>query len=100
MTFSEPVVGVEASDLTLNGKAASSLTGRGDAYLFTFTNTEPGELTLRWQQDAGIVDLAATPNEFDWQNPSEVRSYQLMDQDAPFVSRILPPPGQQLSKFT
>ena len=100
VTFSEPVVGVEASDLTLNGKAASSLTGGGDAYLFTFTNTEPGELTLRWQQDAGIVDLAATPNEFDWQNPSEVRSYQLMDQDAPSVSRILPPPGQQLSEFT
>ncbi|MDA7665333.1 lamin tail domain-containing protein [Verrucomicrobia bacterium] len=100
VTFSEPVVGVEASDLTLNGKAASSLTGSGDAYLFTFTNTEPGELTLRWEQDAGIVDLAATPNEFDWQNPSEIRSYQLMDQDAPFVSRILPLPGQQLSGFT
>lgn len=100
VTFSEPVVGVEASDLTLNGKPASRLTGGGDAYLFTFTNTEPGELTLRWQQDAGIVDLAATPNEFDWQNPSEVRSYQLMDQNAPSVIRIFPLPGQQLSEFT
>ena len=73
----------------MNGKAASSLTGGGDAYLFTFKNTEPGELTLRWQQDAGIVDLAATPNEFDWQNPSEVRSYQLIDHDQSIDRNVL-----------
>ena len=100
ITFSEPVVGVEASDLILNGVPALRLTGSGENYRFTFPTPEPGELTLRWQQDAGIVDLAANPNEFDWQNPSEIRLYQLIDQDAPFVSRVFPLPGQQLREFS
>jgi hypothetical protein len=100
ITFSEPVVGVEASDLALNGNSALRVTGSGDTYLFTFANPEPGELTLRWQQDVGIVDLAANPNEFNWQEPTEVRLYQLIDLDAPFVSRIFPLPDQTLSEFS
>jgi hypothetical protein len=76
------------------------LTGSGDSYLFSFANPEPGELTLRWEQDAGIVDLAVNPNEFDWQNPSEIRLYQLIDQDAPFVSRVFPPAKSTIERFS
>ena len=64
VTFSEPVTGVDASDLILNGISALGVTCSGDTYQFTFANPEPGELTLRWQQDAGIVDLAPNPNAF------------------------------------
>ncbi len=99
ITFSELVIGVEASDLILNGNSADRVIGNGDTYVFTFSNPEPGELTLRWQQDAGITDLAVTPNEFDWQASDEIRIYQLIDQDAPFVQRIFPLPDQTLKQF-
>ena len=60
--FSEPVQGVEARDLTLNGVPAQSLSGRGDTWRFGFAPPEPGSLTLRWEQETGITDLARTPN--------------------------------------
>ncbi len=100
ITFSEPVRGVQAEDLALNEQAALRVSGRDDSYLFTFAPPAPGELTLRWQQNPGIEDLAARPNAFDWQAPSELRVYQLLDADAPFVSRVFPLPDQRLSDFT
>ena len=99
VTFSEPVSGVDAGDLALNSQSALRVSGRGDSYLFTFAPPEPGELTLRWQQDPGIQDLAARPNGFDWQASSEIRVYQLIDEDAPFVKQVFPLPDQRLSQF-
>ena len=95
--FSEPVQGVEARDLTLNGVPAQSLSGRGDTWRFGFAPPEPGSLTLRWEQETGITDLARTPNPFDGQAASETRLYQLLDENAPHIIDIFPRPGQALS---
>ncbi|MBT5705721.1 MAG: hypothetical protein HOI66_05300, partial [Verrucomicrobia bacterium] len=100
LTFSEPVRGVDARDLALNGISAARVRGSGDSYIFTFSNPEPGELTLQWNQDAGIRDLAANPNPFDWKAPSETRLFRLIDANAPFVTRIYPLPGQSLREFS
>ncbi len=100
VTFSEPVQGVDAADLGLNGVPATRVRSSGNSYQFTFSNPEPGELTLRWEQDNGIQDLAATPNAFDWQALTETRQYLLVDENAPFVSSIFPLPNQHLQEFS
>ena len=100
INFSEPVRGVDARDLALNGVAATRVRGSGDSYIFSFASPQPGELTLRWSQDAGIQDLAASPNLFDWQAPSETRLYRLIDANAPFVTRVFPLPNQSLREFS
>ena len=100
VTFSEPVRGVDAADLSLNGVPATRVRASGNSYQFTFANVEPGELTLRWEQDNGIQDLASNPNLFDWQAPTETRQYLLVDANAPFVSSIFPLPNQVLHEFS
>jgi len=100
LQFSEPVRGVDRGDLTLNGVSAVGMTGSGDTYRFQFAGTSSRELTLRWPQDPGIEDLASPPNGFDWQSTSEVRVYQVLDQDAPHVTHIFPRAGQRLPSFS
>ncbi|MDB6148773.1 MAG: hypothetical protein JWQ44_221 [Chthoniobacter sp.] len=63
--FSESVDGVNASDLTVNGVAASAVTGSGQGpYLFTVTPPAAGAVTLAWVAGHGIQDTATTPNAF------------------------------------
>ena len=100
LQFSEPVRGVDRGDLTLNGVSAVGMTGSGDSYRFQFAGASSRELTLRWPQDPGIEDLASPPNGFEWQSTSEVRVYQVLDQDAPHVSHIFPRAGQRLPSFS
>ena len=59
VTFSEFVVGVEASDLTSNGNPAVTVTGEGAGpYLFRFAPQEDGLTSLSWTNEHGISDLA------------------------------------------
>ena len=97
VTFSEPVHGVDASDLALNGQPAIRLRARGNEYEFVFSPPNPGPLTLAWEMDANIEDLATPPNPFDWHSPGEIRRYQLIDLEAPFITQIHPPPAQALA---
>jgi len=62
VSFSEPVAGVDAADLLINGAAASgiSLTGPG-RYLFTFPQPANGSVSVAWSATHGIVDFAANP---------------------------------------
>jgi hypothetical protein len=60
--FSEPVAGVDAGDLLINGAAASgiSVTGSG-RYLFTFPQPANGTVSVAWAPAHGIADFAANP---------------------------------------
>jgi hypothetical protein len=62
VTFSEPVVGIEAGDLLVNGAPASSLSviaaGR---YLFSFAQPADGLVQLAWHASHGIRDFANNP---------------------------------------
>jgi hypothetical protein len=86
--FSEPVTGVEAADLLINGAGATNLIVFSPAvYGFEFPEPPPGVVQVGWRSGHGITDLAGTPNGFaggDW-------TYTL-DPD-------LPPPGVILSEF-
>jgi hypothetical protein len=62
VSFSEPVAGVDAGDLLINGVPASgiSVTGPG-RYLFTFPQPANGAVSVAWSTTHGIVDFAANP---------------------------------------
>ena len=65
VTFSEPVVGVDASDLLVNGQPASQVSGEGSGpYTFGFGAPGSGVVEVRWAVNHGITDLALSPNGF------------------------------------
>ena len=65
VTFSEPVAGVDASELIVNGQPASQVSGDGAGpYTFSFAAPLPGPVQLSWSANAGIHDLAPSANAF------------------------------------
>ncbi len=60
VTFSEPVIGVDAADLLVAGVAATAVTG-SDAGPYVFTCAQPpiGPVTIEFAVGHGIQDLAA-----------------------------------------
>jgi len=58
--FSEPVLGVSAADLRVNGVAATNVTG-GEAgpYVFTFPPPAAGAVNFTWAPGHGITDFAS-----------------------------------------
>ncbi|MBI4660504.1 MAG: lamin tail domain-containing protein [Verrucomicrobia bacterium] len=69
--FSEPVEGIDASDLLINGVAATKATGEmSGPYRFQFAQPPPGRVRFSWSANHAIHDLAAPANPFlageDW----------------------------------
>lgn len=63
--FSEPVTGVDADALRINGQPSTSVIPVGASqYLFTFPNPNPGPVEMAWNVQAVILDLASPPNAF------------------------------------
>ena len=62
------MLGVDASDLTLNGKPATQVVGVGAGpYRFSFPEAQAGVVTLAWSADPGIVADEAMPVNFHGQ---------------------------------
>lgn len=58
--FNEPVQGVDASDLLVNGQPAVEVTGaEAGPYVFTFTEPVPGQVQFTWASNHGIHDYAS-----------------------------------------
>lgn len=65
VTFSEPVVGVDAADLLVNGVPALSVMTNGNQFVFTVAQPPSGTVNVSWASSPGIVDLTAgSPNPF------------------------------------
>ncbi len=63
--FSEPVQGVDASDLLINNVPATGLIfGIPGQFVFSFPATATGAVTVAFASGHGITDLALTPNVF------------------------------------
>jgi hypothetical protein len=61
--FSEPVTGVDARDLLINGAAATNVTGFGlGPYVFSFPQPPLGTVSFSWAPGNGITDLAPLAN--------------------------------------
>ncbi len=67
VTFNEPVSGVDAADLLVNGTPALAMTGGGVNYTFSVPTPSSGNtstVSVTWTTNNGIFDLAAAPNAF------------------------------------
>jgi hypothetical protein len=63
--FSEPVAGVDAGDLRINGAGATNVSVLGQGrYLFKFPSPTNGLVSVSWAAGHGIVDFASVPNAF------------------------------------
>ncbi len=96
MSFSEPVVGVNASDLLINGQPAASVTGSNATFTFTFRQPNASLINVTWAANHGIRDLATVPNPFDATAAGATWSYPTVDNLPPTLSSILPLPGSSV----
>ncbi|MGC9035451.1 MAG: hypothetical protein ACP5K7_06400, partial [Verrucomicrobiia bacterium] len=65
VVFSEPVTGVDASDLLINGVPATTLSGSGSNYIFGFPQPPYGNVQITWATNHGIYDIGVPPLPFD-----------------------------------
>lgn len=96
VTFSEPVTGVDAGDLLLNGIPVDGVSGGGTTYTFNFPQPPYGEVFVRWSPGNGIADEATPPNPFNGAGAGATWQYTLIDQTPPSVTTIFPTPGSAL----
>ena len=85
VTFTQPVVGVQAEDLILNGSSGTNVTGSGAVYTFGFSPPSPGVVEASWNGGHNITDLSG--NRLDDLGASTVWEYTLIDTVAPAVTR-------------
>jgi hypothetical protein len=84
VTFSEPVSGVAASDLGVNGEPIVSVTGTGAGpYVFSFPQPPPGSVSLGWDADHSIAGLGTG----EFVTPAGW-NYTLVDNVAPDLGKI------------
>ena len=93
VNFDEPVEGVDASDLLINGKPALAVTGGGRTWVFEPGPLSHGKVQLTWVQDHGITDQALTPNAFKATAAGNRWTYTFADDNPPHVRRANPPAG-------
>ncbi len=87
--FSEPVAGVDASDLLINGSPATSLTAVATSqFRFTFPEPPVGAVQFTWAAAHGITDLASPPNNFA-ASPWAARLDPDASEAAPYLSEFM-----------
>ncbi|MEY2409938.1 MAG: hypothetical protein QOF48_2608, partial [Verrucomicrobiota bacterium] len=101
VTFSEPVSGVDAADLLVNGVAASSVTPvSASVYSFGFPQPAYGTVFITWSAGHSIVDQAQPPNPFNATGPGATWQYNLIDQTAPTLATLSPAAGSTIRALT
>jgi hypothetical protein len=98
--FSEPVVGVNASDLLINGVPASSVSGGSEMYTFAFTQPPLGNVQISWAGAHGIADAAAPGHPFVATGPGATWQYSLVDNIEPTLVYQLPFAGVTTRSLT
>lgn len=96
VVFSEPVTGVLAEDLILGGAPATTVTGSGTTYTFTFPLSPAGPLALAWSTDQQIMDLEPAPKRFLGTQAWETGQYTNADTVAPYAASVYPSPGARV----
>jgi hypothetical protein len=100
VTFSEAVANVNASDLLINGIAATGMSGSGSNYTFTFAQPNTASIVFTWAALHGITDLATLPNAFDGTAAAARWQYRTMDNVAPVIATIYPPAGSTVRELS
>ena len=100
VTFTEPVTGVDAADLLVNGLPAASVTGSGASYTFTFAPPADGIVLIAWDARHAIVDFENPPRPFDPHGAGATWQYSLADAFAPIAAQITPASGATVRSLT
>ncbi|MGC8830247.1 MAG: lamin tail domain-containing protein [Verrucomicrobiia bacterium] len=101
VTFSENVIGVDASDLLVNGVPATSVSGSGSNYTFVVVQPPYGTVNVSWAANHGITDIGYPANlPFDETAPGATWTYQLVDLIPPIVVSQTPPAGSTVSSLS
>jgi hypothetical protein len=90
VVFSEPVLGVNAADLLINGVAATAVTGGSEQHTFTFPQPAYGTVNVTWAGAHGITDEASPPHPFNATAQGATWSYTLADISPPLVVNLIP----------
>jgi hypothetical protein len=99
VTFTEPVLGIDASDLLINGKPATNVSGSGAIYSFTFAQPNSSTVTVAWAMNHGIRDAAARANAFDATAAGATWSYSHAEAVAP-TAQVTPSPSFTVRSLT
>lgn len=94
--YSEPVDGVNASDLLINAVPAASVSGSNSIYTFSFPQPTEGVLRVEFAPNHGIVDRELPPKPFvggAWQ-------YTLVDNVAPTIVLTEPAAGATVQSLS
>jgi len=95
--FREPVSGVHAADLRINGVPATSVEGTGDGpYDFDFTQPANGNVSVAWAAGHGIADQSAARNAFAGGNWSYSLNTNAVWEDRVVISEIMYHPASEL----
>jgi len=92
LSFSEPIAGLEADDLLINGEPALDVELSGNStYTFTCSTPLPGFVSVYFDPAHGVTDLAGNP--FDQSASGATWSYTVADSFPPLAGRLSPPQG-------
>ena len=98
VTFSEPMSGVDASDLMINDYPATQLKENGNTFTFQFDHPAAGKTDVWWAPGHGIGDRASPPNAFDPEGGTGTHqptwSYDLLDLVPPSLASRMPGNGK------
>jgi hypothetical protein len=101
VAFSEPVSGVSAADLLVNGVGTTMvLPVSSSVYTFSFPQPAYGTVQITWAAGHGITDQALPPNPFNGTGPGETWQYNLVDNTAPVVASLTPSAGATVRTLT
>jgi hypothetical protein len=90
VVFSEPMAGVNATDLLINGLPAATMSGGNDTYTFGFAQPAYGTVHFTWANGHGITDLGIPPNPFNGNAPGATWQYDLLDNIPPTLVYQIP----------
>ncbi len=94
VTFSEPVTGLDANDLLINGvPGVTNLTFSGNTATFRFAQPLFGTVLISWAAGHNITDLATPANSFNAAAPGATWQYSLLDTVPPAIADLHPPAG-------
>ena len=101
VTFSEPVAGVNAADLLVNGVGTALVSPVNSSnYVFSFPQPAYGSVEITWAAGHGITDQALPPNPFNGSGPGATWQYNLVDTTGPTVASLTPSAGATVRSLT
>jgi hypothetical protein len=99
--FSEPVTGVAAAHLLVNGIGAASVAAIDNTtYVYSFVPPPYGDVAITWNSGHNLTDLALPPNRFNETGPGATWGYSFLDRTAPVVAAVAPGANSAVRSLT